>query len=295
MSFVKLAEVETLEEVPEGATVFAEVDGTVKRIPGSGLGGTNGADWNAAEGEDGYIANKPFDVGLKKIKLADVLTIEFTATATDDGSGNTVYVADIAQYFSTLGRITTYFGDQSGPYGGMPMFYSLDGVEYELTVSDYNDMGVSFSRAFGNASLRKPDGTDTGEPMYLSVWSPSDYNHQVNIYVADDKPHSISFYVVEESVHKLDAKFVPSNVIYTTDCPAPIDLYNAANKIIKAGQTPTVVQEGNVYVLTLYEYDWSVKFTNFDHSGTNVYVHSVTVDANGNLDENHTILTGQGE
>lgn len=37
--FKKLAEVETLTEVPEGATVLAEVGGQVKRIPGEGLGG----------------------------------------------------------------------------------------------------------------------------------------------------------------------------------------------------------------------------------------------------------------
>lgn len=38
-NFTKLAEVEALNEVPENATVLAEVDGSVKRIPGSGLGG----------------------------------------------------------------------------------------------------------------------------------------------------------------------------------------------------------------------------------------------------------------
>lgn len=37
--FQKLADVELLEEVPEGASAFVEVDGAVKRVPGSGLGG----------------------------------------------------------------------------------------------------------------------------------------------------------------------------------------------------------------------------------------------------------------
>lgn len=40
-TYKKLADVEALTEVPEGATVFAEVDGEVKRIPGSGLGGSD--------------------------------------------------------------------------------------------------------------------------------------------------------------------------------------------------------------------------------------------------------------
>lgn len=37
--FMSLAEVEALPEVPENATVLAEVDGSIKRIPGEGLGG----------------------------------------------------------------------------------------------------------------------------------------------------------------------------------------------------------------------------------------------------------------
>ena len=40
--FQKLADVELLEEVPDGASAFIAVDGTVKRVPGSGLGGGGG-------------------------------------------------------------------------------------------------------------------------------------------------------------------------------------------------------------------------------------------------------------
>ena len=36
--FQKLADVELLEEVPDGASAFVAVDGVVKRVPGSGLG-----------------------------------------------------------------------------------------------------------------------------------------------------------------------------------------------------------------------------------------------------------------
>lgn len=38
-TFTKLSEVESLSEVPEVATVIAEVDGEIKRIPSNGLGG----------------------------------------------------------------------------------------------------------------------------------------------------------------------------------------------------------------------------------------------------------------
>lgn len=37
--FKKLADVDALDEVPEVATVLAEVEGEIKRIPSSGLGG----------------------------------------------------------------------------------------------------------------------------------------------------------------------------------------------------------------------------------------------------------------
>lgn len=37
--FQKLADVELLEEVPDGASAFVAVNGVVKRVPGSGLGG----------------------------------------------------------------------------------------------------------------------------------------------------------------------------------------------------------------------------------------------------------------
>lgn len=37
--FQRLADVELLEEVPDGASAFVAVDGVVKRVPGSGLGG----------------------------------------------------------------------------------------------------------------------------------------------------------------------------------------------------------------------------------------------------------------
>ena len=37
--FQRLADVELLEEVPDGASAVVAVDGVVKRVPGSGLGG----------------------------------------------------------------------------------------------------------------------------------------------------------------------------------------------------------------------------------------------------------------
>lgn len=40
--FKKIAEVEALDKVPNGANALIEVNGEVKRVPGSGLGGSGG-------------------------------------------------------------------------------------------------------------------------------------------------------------------------------------------------------------------------------------------------------------
>lgn len=42
MEFKRLADVEALTEIPEGANAFVEVDGEIKRVPGEGLGGAGG-------------------------------------------------------------------------------------------------------------------------------------------------------------------------------------------------------------------------------------------------------------
>jgi hypothetical protein len=40
--FKKLSEVDALTEVPEGANALIEINGDIKRVPGSGLGGATG-------------------------------------------------------------------------------------------------------------------------------------------------------------------------------------------------------------------------------------------------------------
>lgn len=171
----------------------------------------NAPDWEAAEGAPGHIKNRPFYAEQRHVPVADVLDIEFTATAVDDGFGNTVYEADISQYFDTVKRLVLTLGDSS-QLAEAPKFYSLDGAEYEVAVSDYRDVGAMYSRSYGNAALRKQGEADTGEPLYLSVYSPGDYYNQVRIYVADDKPHVFSIYTKGEVVKQLDAMFLPSLV-----------------------------------------------------------------------------------
>lgn len=182
--------------------VRSTVDAAVKK---------SAPDWNAPEGETGHIKNRPFYEEAGRLPVADVLDIEFVATKTTDYDGSTVYAADISDYFSTVARASMELSD-SGQYGDAPRFYSFDGVEHRLLVSDYNDVGVMYSRGYGNAFIRSAAQADTGELMYLSTYSPGDYSNTMTIYVADEKPHVVSFYVKDNVVHKLDEKFLPALV-----------------------------------------------------------------------------------
>lgn len=72
--FQKLADVELLEEVPDGASAFVAVNGDVKRVPGSGLGGGGGistaifrfgSENNASTKEVTYVTINP----VKKLPI----------------------------------------------------------------------------------------------------------------------------------------------------------------------------------------------------------------------------------
>lgn len=58
--FKKLSDVTLLDSVPEGATVLAEVDGVINRVPGGGLGGGTQSDWNQNDSTAAdYVKNRP--------------------------------------------------------------------------------------------------------------------------------------------------------------------------------------------------------------------------------------------
>ena len=59
-NFTKLTEVEALSKIPNNATVIAEVNGALKRLPSDGLGGGNSL-LIMAEDENNYSANMTFE------------------------------------------------------------------------------------------------------------------------------------------------------------------------------------------------------------------------------------------
>lgn len=71
--FQKLSEVEALNEVPEGASVLAEVNGDIKRIPGNGLGG-GGVKTAIIKSSDYDNALNNMATGSRAAIAADVVT-----------------------------------------------------------------------------------------------------------------------------------------------------------------------------------------------------------------------------
>ena len=69
--FTKLSEVEALAEVPENANALIEVDGTIKRVPGSGLGGDKGI-------KTAIIKSSDYDNALAGLQTTDVVKPEVT-------------------------------------------------------------------------------------------------------------------------------------------------------------------------------------------------------------------------
>lgn len=62
--FTKLADVPALEEVPEGANAFIEVDGEVRRVPGDGLGGGGGESVATLDFSSGEISSDGQYIGI---------------------------------------------------------------------------------------------------------------------------------------------------------------------------------------------------------------------------------------
>lgn len=57
LNFKKLADAPVLEEVPDGAKVYAEVDGKVYRVAGDNLGGGGIPTAMIVNGDDGYACD----------------------------------------------------------------------------------------------------------------------------------------------------------------------------------------------------------------------------------------------
>lgn len=84
--FKKLADVEALEEVPENANALIEVDGAIKRVPGSGLGSSGGGGGDVAIAMfnlDDNTCNMTFAEVYERLTTGEPITFMVLRTVND--------------------------------------------------------------------------------------------------------------------------------------------------------------------------------------------------------------------
>lgn len=138
--FKRLSEVEALDEVPDGATVLAEVGGQIKRVPGSGLGGDVGIKTaiikdskydQMVAGAQSYIVTTPA-VTYSCINM----TFEEAYEALANGEPMTAHLMASGEYAMNMPGIVSFTGTASNnvqciviePLIGSALFWTSDGI-----------------------------------------------------------------------------------------------------------------------------------------------------------------------
>ena len=145
--FTKLSEVELLESVPDNASAFVEVGGTVKRVPGSGLGGggiktavvkapgydsavsdvqTNATSIVADEATAPTVVNMTFEEAYGIMASGEPLMsllMFASSSAPEIVCGNTFFAGD-----KTFGEPCIVFGFKIGDGLNMNLFWTSSGL-----------------------------------------------------------------------------------------------------------------------------------------------------------------------
>lgn len=143
--FQKLADVELLEEVPDGASAFVAVNGDVKRVPGSGLGGGGIATailrYTSDASSDAVTMAEPAPTVKKLPITCDNYTYAQAIAALEAGNPLAVMVDNGGVWLNSI--LVDYV---SGDYisvmfvsgeGGIPVYWNADGF-FNGDPEDYN-------------------------------------------------------------------------------------------------------------------------------------------------------------
>jgi hypothetical protein len=135
--FQKLSEVEALAEVPEGANALIEVNGDIKRVPGSGLGG--------GAGKTLVIVDSNFTNGGVEERIA-VPAVTYTANMTLDEAMEALHNCELTggvlyAYVGIPVMATIYVIEDASVDAGMDcivmysdagnLFWTADGISAE--------------------------------------------------------------------------------------------------------------------------------------------------------------------
>lgn len=183
--FKKLSEVEKLDSVPDGATVLAEVDGAIRRVPGEGLGGSGTIPEDFLSEQEMLIEIMPsIDMGFGYVSQYDVYggALSFGET----GSSNE----------ETIAKFPCTVGDKC--------VVIWDSIQYEVTVIDTSSAMPGTIGGIGNGVNFGLPGN--GEPFVIG-W---DENGVMFISLTDTEAlvHTIAIYQKKTS-EKIDTKYLP--------------------------------------------------------------------------------------
>lgn len=145
----------------------------------------NAPDWNAAEGEPGHIANKPF--GDRAFIFGETIFDEVVTTE-QDGDYNLAYYPELS--------LGTYGWD-----------IEVDGVVYRYDATVVNNIGGIY-RGIGNASLLDASKPDTGEFFFFYTFGGTTRFQTVN-----PGTHTVKVGHGEEGVKRLSLDAMPIEVI----------------------------------------------------------------------------------
>lgn len=224
-TFKRLAEVEEIQEAPETAKAFVEVNGEVKRAamkfqnknPLTFVGDSEVSydgsepvtikipqpDYKENDPEkNGYIKNRPFYSEETIEQLLEEQTLEFTTTdcSATWGSGCVRGIANIPSSFN--------------PEEGSKVTVTFDGVDYECDVIGYG--GVASIRV---GPSEEPDtiGVTCPFTFYNSFQFGAahvDFNPEGSwtLFTSDTSTtqHTVSVKTTIENVKKIDSKFIPT-------------------------------------------------------------------------------------
>jgi hypothetical protein len=168
------------------------IEENFKRVQTGGGGGGGEPDWNASEGEEGYIKNRTHYEEIKYITMAEEQSVRHSGIleSSIDGYSNSKGYLDGAKII--VGN--TYIVYVDG--------VAYKGVAYEGEVSSMTKKVCIFS----------PNGKDyTNAPVSITVGN-SPGGTTCNVKFSDSGTHTVKVELYEYNLEPLDPKFLPEGI-----------------------------------------------------------------------------------
>lgn len=194
MEYKKITEVEMIEEPSENATVLAEDNGALKRVPYKNVGGGGGLPSVSAPHQmlvtdaDGKTVWEDKLCGVEGVETSVILPEMLLSNLSEQ---NGVYMG----YVYPDGGI-------AGLVSGNTYLVIANGIEYECKA-----VGEDSFVAIGNMFIMGEENVDTGEPFLIAESS----QHNSCMYYSSIESLTIEISGKIELIRELPSKFLPTN------------------------------------------------------------------------------------